>query len=100
MAVLTFLLFLLLSPPEALKGTILDATGAAIAGARVEISGAGLSRSAITVDAGVFVIVDARSGTWSLRVIRGGLTHHASSLHMPSDSLKLTRRVAPRFEHV
>src|SRR5438876_1212429 len=100
MAVLTFLLFLLLSPPETLKGTILDATGAAIAGARVEISGAGFSRSAITDDAGVFVIDDARSGTWSLRVTAGGFTPHASSIDIPSDSLKLTLRVAPRSEDV
>src|SRR5947207_5753284 len=100
MAVLSFLLFLLLSPPETLKGTILDPTGAAIAGARVEISAAGFSRSAITDDAGVFVIDDARSGTWSLRVTAGGFTPHASSIDIPSDSLKLTLRVAPRSEDV
>ena len=100
MAVLTFLFFLFLSPPETLKGTILDTTGAAIAGARVEISGSDFSRSVTTDDAGVFVIGDAPSGTWSLRVTASGFTPYASSIDIPSDSLKLTLRVAPHSEDV
>ena len=100
MAVLTFLFFLFLSPPETLKGTILDTTGAAIAGARVEISGSDFSRSVTTDDAGVFVIGDAPSGTWSLRVTASGFTPYASSVDIPSDSLKLTLRVAPHSEDV
>ena len=91
MAVLTFLFFLFLSPPETLKGTILDTTGAAIAGARVEISGSDFSRSVTTDDAGVFVIGDAPSGTWSLRVTASGFTPYASSIDIPSDSLKFHR---------
>jgi vitamin B12 transporter len=100
MAVLTFLFFLLLSPPDTLKGTILDSTGAAIAGARVEISGANFSRRAITDDGGVFVIDDVPSGTWSLRVTASGFTAYASSIDIPSDSLTLALRVAPHSEDV
>src|SRR5579871_3941615 len=38
MAILTFLFFLIVSPAENLKGTILDPAGAVVAGAKVEIS--------------------------------------------------------------
>ena len=100
MAVLTFLFFLLVYSSEILKGTILDPTGAAVAGARVEVSGTGFSHTTYTDDAGVFSIQDAPSGTYSLRVIANGFTPYTSSIQVPSDSLNLTLRVAPQSEDV
>src|SRR5580704_9208217 len=100
MAVLTFLFFLFVSPSEILKGVILDPAGAVVAGAKVEISGPGVSRSVSTSDSGVFSIEDVPAGAYSLRVTANGFAAYTRSVDIPSDSLKLVLRVAPHSEDV
>ena len=90
MAILTFLLFLFGSPPEAFKGTILDPSGAAVPGARVEISRANFSRVAATDDAGAFVLEGVPDGSYSLRVSANGFDGYSSSIEIPADVLQLT----------
>src|SRR5215510_13629779 len=100
MSVFSFLVFLLVFPSELLQGTILDPTGAAVAGAKVELFGPGLSRTAYTDAAGIFSIDQAPIGSYSLRVTANGFAVYTSSVEIPSDSLKLTLRVAPHSEDV
>lgn len=100
MAVLTFLFFLFAFPPDNVKGTILDPTGASVAGARVEISAATLSQSAATDGAGTFSIEGVPSGTYSLRVTASGFSAYVTSIEIPSDGLKVVLSVAPRSEDV
>src|ERR1700741_713607 len=100
MAVLTLLFFLFVSAPEILKGTILDPAGAVVIGAKVEISGQDFSRSVTTNDSGVFSIEDIPAGAYSLRVTANGFAAYAASVDVPSESLKLVLRVAPRSEGV
>ena len=64
MAVLTFLFFLAVSPTETVHGIVLDPAGAAVAGARIEVYGAGLARSTFANDAGMFLIEDAPAGAY------------------------------------
>ena len=96
MAVLTFLFFLFASPADNVIGTILDPTGASVAGARVEISAAALSQSATTDRAGTFSIEGVPSGTYSLRVTASGFSAYVTSVEIPSDGLKVVLSVAPR----
>src|SRR5262245_10444277 len=100
MSVFSFLVFLLVFPSELLQGTILDPTGAAVAGAKVELFGPGLSRTAYTDAAGLFSIDQAPIGSYSLRVTANGFAVYTSSVEIPSDSLKVTLRVAPHAEDV
>src|SRR5437868_2661288 len=100
MAVLTFLFFLFASPPDNVKGTILDPTGASVAGARVEISAAALSQSATTDGSGTFSIEGVPSGTYSLRVTASGFSAYVTSVEIPSEGLKVVLSVAPRSEDV
>src|SRR5579862_1380518 len=100
MAVLTFLFILVVSPADNLRGTILDATGAVVAGAKVEISGSGLSRSAITNDSGSFSIEDIPAAAYSLHVTARGFADYAASVEIPSESLKVVLSVAPHSEDV
>jgi hypothetical protein len=75
---LALLLLFLASPvflhAETISGTLLDPSGAVIVGARIEISGGGLSQPVIfSSDArGKFVSPDLKPGNYSLRVTREG----------------------------
>src|SRR5262245_51873888 len=89
MTVLAILAFLFASPPEFLLGTVLDPTGAAVAAAKVELSGSAISRITYTDAAGMFSIPDAPAGTYSLRVTANGFTTHTSRVEVPSDPLAL-----------
>ena len=100
MAVLTFLFFLAVSPTETVQGIILDPAGAAVAGARIEVYGAGFARSTFANDAGMFLIEDAPAGAYSLRVTANGFAAYTASIDIPSDPIKLTLRVAPHSEDV
>ena len=100
MTVLAFLAFLFASPPEFFLGTVLDPTGAGVAAAKVELTGAGISRITYTDEAGMFSIPYAPAGTYSLRVTANGFTTHTSRVEVPSDPLALTLRVAPHSEDV
>src|SRR5215813_7946777 len=104
MAVLTFLAFLFVYPSELLLGTIFDPTGAAVSGAKVELYGPGFSQITYTDEAGLFSIEFSGDqtpiGTYSLRVTANGFAVYTSSVQIPSDSLKITLRVAPRSEDV
>ena len=104
MAVLGFLAFLFVYSPELLQGTILDPTGAAVSGAKVEVYGPGFSQITYTDEAGLFSIESSIDqtpiGTYSLRVTANGFAVYTSSVEIPSDSLKITLRVAPRSEDV
>src|SRR5215467_7345341 len=98
MAVLTFLIFLSASPPEILRGTILDPTGAAVAAARVEVSALGFSRSVSTNDSGVFAIEDVPAGAYSLQVMAHGFKVYSASVEIPSEPLTVVLDLAPRSE--
>src|SRR5262249_13800754 len=102
MAVLTLLFFLFVYPSEILKGTILDPTGAAVAGAKVEVSGTGFSNTTYTDDAGIFSIPDAPTGTYALHVTANGFTPYTSSINIPPDSglLNITLGIATHSEDV
>jgi outer membrane cobalamin receptor len=100
MAFLTFLFFLIVSPPENLKGTILDPTGAVVAGAKVEISGSVLSRSTITDNSGGFLIDNIPAAAYSLHVTAKGFADYTSSVEIPSEALKLVLSIASHSEDV
>jgi len=101
MTLFAFLLFLLVPPTVGtLRGTVIDPSGAAVTGARVEVSSTGFSRIAYTDGAGAFFIEDAPAGTYSLHVTAAGFTAHTFSIDVPSDLLNLTLSVASRVEDV
>jgi vitamin B12 transporter len=100
MTALTFLFFLFVSPPDVLNGTILDPAGAAVAGARVEITGQDLARTEYTDDRGKFVAADLPAGTYQVRVTASGLAPYDSSIVIPGVPLILTLRIAPQSENV
>jgi vitamin B12 transporter len=99
MPVYAFLFLLLAFPSEVLKGTILDTSGAAVAGARVEISGRP-SFAVFTDGTGQFIINEIPIGTYELRVTATGFTPLVSSVEVPSEKVNLTLRVAPRTDDV
>src|SRR3954469_15512795 len=100
MAHLTFLLFLFVSPADVVTGTISDPSGAAITGARVEITGQNFSQTAVSQDGGLFTIEAVPAGTYSLRVASGGFSVYTSRIEVPSDAHAVTLRVAPQTEDV
>jgi outer membrane cobalamin receptor len=98
MTVIAFLFFVSAFPTGTFTGTILDTSGAAISGARIEISGTNVSRVTYSDDSGTFSITDAADGDYTLRVVANGFATHTASIKLPADSLKLTLLVAPRAE--
>jgi outer membrane cobalamin receptor len=100
MAVLTFLFFLSIVPPENLTGTVLDPSGAGVGGAKVELTAPGASRTTNTDDNGAFSIENIPAGSYALRVTANGFTTYAASLEVPADSLRLTLGVAARSDDV
>src|SRR5262245_1967191 len=100
MTVIAFLFFLFVSPSEIFRGTIVDPTGAAVGGARVEISRGDFSLATMTDNAGTFTFEEAPAGSYLLRVTANGFTVYSSSVDIPSDALKLTLTVAPHSEDV
>src|SRR5262245_24997586 len=100
MAVLAFLALLFASPPEFFLGTVLDPTGAAVAGAKVELSGTGFSCTTYTDAVGGFSIEDAPAEIYALRVTANGFTVSTSRIELPSNPLMLTLRVASHSEDV
>src|SRR2546426_7821853 len=100
MVVLTFLILISASPPEVLKGIVLDSSGAAISGARVELSAAGPSRTAVTNETGAFLLDNLPAGAYSLRITAAGFTSLTSRIDVPSDTLRLTLNVERRSEDV
>ena len=100
MTALAFLFFLFVSPPDVLNGTILDPAGAAVAGARVEVTGQDLARTEYTDDRGQFVTKDLAAGTYRLHVIASGLAPYDSSIVVPGVPLILTLHIAPHTEDV
>src|SRR5215831_2774309 len=104
MTVLTLLAFLFVYPSELLQGTILDPTGAAVSGAKVEVDGPAFSQITYTDETGFFSMEfpgnQTPIGTYSLRITANGFAVYTSSIQIPSDSLKITLRVAPRSEGV
>src|SRR5262245_7314010 len=104
MTVLTLLAFLFVCPSELLQGTILDPTGAAVSGAKVELDGPAFSQITYTDETGFFSMEfpgnQTPIGTYSLRITANGFAVYTSSIEIPSDSLRITLRVAPRSEDV
>src|SRR5262245_22191152 len=100
MTVIAFLFFLFVSPSEIFRGTIVDPTGAAVGGARVEISRGDFSLATMTDNAGTFTFEEAPAGSYLLRVSANGFTVYSSSVDIPSRALKLTLKVAPQSEDV
>ena len=64
MTVLAFLFFLLAVPPENLRGTILDPSGAGVGGAKVEITAAGASHLTYSDSDGAFYVENIDSGNY------------------------------------
>jgi len=100
MAVLTFLILLSASPPEVLQGIVLDSSGAAISGAKVELLAAGPSRTAATNETGAFRLDNLSAGAYSLRITAAGFTPLTSPVEVPSDTLRLILNVERRAEDV
>ncbi|HEV3307416.1 MAG TPA: M1 family aminopeptidase [Candidatus Sulfotelmatobacter sp.] len=77
-AVIAFFVICLLAPrqlpAETISGSVLDPSGAVIAGARIEISGAELSQPLVLTSDGLgkFVSPDLKAGTYSVQVTRDG----------------------------
>ena len=75
---IAFLLLWLIGPrwlnAQTISGTVQDTSGAVIAGARIEITGADLAQPVVLSSNGVgeFDSPDLKPGTYSLRVTRDG----------------------------
>src|SRR5438552_4076817 len=69
---------------DTIAGIVVDPTGAVIPGARIEISGAGLSQPLlVTSDAvGKFSSPDLKTGSYELRVTRDGFEPLAKSVEL------------------
>ncbi len=78
---IAFLLLWLIGPrwlnAQTISGTVQDTSGAVIAGARIEITGADLAQPVVLSSNGVgeFDSPDLKPGTYSLRVTRDGFEH-------------------------
>jgi hypothetical protein len=104
---LALLLLFLASPvflhAETISGTLLDPSGAVIVGARIEISGGGLSQPVIfSSDArGKFVSPDLKPGNYSLRVTREGFETLVKTVDLHGIAeLELKLAVASQHEEV
>src|SRR5579862_9277271 len=84
---LLFCLIPCLALAETISGTVLDPSGAVIAGARIEITGGDLSQAIVLVSDGLgkFTAADLKAGTYSLRVTRDGFETQVKTvdLHGP-----------------
>jgi hypothetical protein len=100
-AVIAFFVIWLLAPlqlpAETISGTVQDPSGAVIAGARIEISGSGLSQPVVLTSDGLgkFISPDLKAETYSVQVTRDGfeLLTKTVDLHGPA-LLQLTLTVA------
>jgi carboxypeptidase family protein len=94
-------LFWLMGPTwlrsQTISGTIQDPSGAVIAGARIEITGADLAQPVVLVSDGLgaFVSPDLKPGTYSLRVMRDGFEPLARTVDLQGPvQLQLTLAIA------
>src|SRR5882757_7402955 len=104
---LAVLLLCLMSPmflhAETISGTVLDPSGAVIVGARIEISGGGLSQPiTFSSDArGKFMSPDLKPGNYSLRVTREGFEPLVKTVDLHGMAeLELKLAVASQHEDV
>lgn len=100
MTALAFLLFLFTYSPQAANGTVFDAAGAAVAGARVEISGPGIVRTTSTNEEGQFSIGEVPPGKYSVRIDAKGFAAFTATLEIPYDAVQFTLQVAPHSDDV
>jgi outer membrane cobalamin receptor len=99
MTTLTFLFFLFASSTQTANGTVLDAGGAAVAGAHVEISAAGATRVVKTNETGQFS-TEIPTGAYSLRISATGFATYTGTIQVPSDVRQFILQVAPHTDDV
>src|SRR5438093_10720768 len=100
MTLLTFLFLFSAAPAELLNGTIIDNSGAVVAGAHIELSGQVISFNASSDDAGHFVVQNVPNGTYTLKVTAAGFRPHVSAVSIPSDALSIPLLVATRSDEI
>jgi hypothetical protein len=90
---------------ETISGTVQDPSGAVIAGARIEITGGGLTEPVVLSSDGLgkFTSPDLKPGTYSLRVTREGFEPLVKAVNVPGAGavpLQLTLGIATQQEVV
>src|SRR5437016_12459356 len=100
MSTLSLLLFLLLSPSEHFQGIVEDPTGAAIAGAKVQISGPSFIRETSTDSNGRFIFDEALPGDYSILITAAAFAPYSASIRLPAGTFAVTLQIAPRGEDV
>src|SRR5437879_983984 len=99
MSTLSLLFFLLLSPSEHFQGIVEDPTGAAIAGAKVQISGPSFIRETYTDSNGRFIF-EALPGDYSILITAAAFAPYSASIRLPAGTFAVTLQIAPRGEDV
>src|SRR5947209_19163165 len=100
MSTLSLLFFLLLSPSEHFQGIVEDPTGAAIAGAKVQISGPSFIRETYTDSNGRFIFDEALPGDYSILITAAAFAPYSASIRLPAGTFAVTLQIAPRGEDV
>ena len=88
---------------ETISGTILDPSGAVVAGARIEIAGENLAQPIVLTSDGLgkFASPDLKPGTYSLRVVQQGFEPLAQTVNLQAAvQLKLTLAIAQQHVNI
>src|SRR5262249_24838610 len=88
------------SPSEQFTGIVGDPTGAAIAGAKVQLSGSSFNRETYTDSDGRFIFDEALPGDYSILITATAFAPYSASIHLPTGTFAVTLQIAPRGEHV
>jgi len=104
---LALFLLCLLAPAllraQTISGTVLDPSGAVVAGARIEITGGDLTQPVVLAsdDVGRFFSPDLKPGTYSLRIEREGFEPLVKTVDLRGAvQLQLTLTIAKQVENV
>ena len=100
MSTLSLLFFLLLFPSERFQGIVEDPTGAAIAGAKVQISAPSFIRETYTDSNGRFIFDEALPGDYSILITAAAFAPYSASIRLPAGAFAVTLQIAPRGEDV
>ena len=88
---------------ETISGTILDPSGAVVAGARIEIAGENLAQPIVLTSDGTgkFASPDLTPGTYSVRVVQQGFEPLAQTVNLQAAvQLKLTLAIAQQHVNI
>jgi outer membrane cobalamin receptor len=100
MTTLSLLFFLLFSPPATVNGIVQDASGGAIASARIQVFRAGASLETRTDSAGRFTLDELPAGSYSAVVSAPGFAAQVVPVTIPSEPLTFTLKVAPHGDDI